>query len=118
MSRFRAHPAHDNRGGEGSFQRREQAGAAISVGLSTAKGNDMTAVIQAAKFHESLIFGLVERLLDYGAAAEGKQFPLDPVVIDLLRRAAETTEGFPSQTVQEAYKEIFMQDVWEKLPPN
>ena len=78
----------------------------------------MGTVIQTAQFHESLIFDLLERLLEYGLTAEGEQFPLDPSVIGLLRRVAESTERFPSEAVQEVYRKVFRRDVWEKLPPH
>ncbi len=78
----------------------------------------MGTVIQATHFHESLIFDLVERLLEFGLTLEGEDFPLDPKVIGLLRRVAETTEGLPSQAVQEDYQKVFLRDLWEKLPPH
>jgi hypothetical protein len=83
----------------------------------TAKEDDMASVIYAANFHEALIFDLVERLLDYALATEGVRL-LNVETIRLLRRTAEVTEGFPSEAVQEAYEEIFLRDIWKKLPSN
>jgi hypothetical protein len=76
----------------------------------------MTIITATPKFHEQLIFDLLERLLDYAMAAEGVRL-LNVETIGLLRRAAEMTEGSPSEIVQKVYREIFLRDLWEKLPP-
>jgi hypothetical protein len=75
----------------------------------------MTTVVATAKFYEKLIFDLLELLLNYAIAAEGVQL-LDPGTIGVLRRSAETTEGFPSEVVRRICEEIFSKDIWEKLP--
>lgn len=77
----------------------------------------MGTVVHAGQFHEALIFDLIELVLDCASAAGGVHL-LNVETIRLLRRAAETTEGFPSEAVQEVYKAIFLQDLWQKLPPN
>jgi hypothetical protein len=60
---------------------------------------------------------LLQRLLLSARPPEGVRL-LNVETIGLLRRAAEMTEGFPSEIVQEVCREIFLLDLWEKLPPN
>jgi hypothetical protein len=74
-------------------------------------------VVQTGKFHESLIFDLIECLLGYAMAIEGPDF-LSVDTIGVLRRAAEMTEGLPSEAVRDAYSEIFLRDMWATVPPH
>jgi hypothetical protein len=75
----------------------------------------VTNVVGSPRFHEPLIFELLEEILR--CSGDGVDLRRSGNV-KLLRRVAESTEGYPSDFVQDVYMDVFLRDLWEKLPPD